>query len=421
MVTRMSVKTVAPLVNMGNWRKHPLVGCFAMGILKREVGEVELIPVAKGIIARWWIVLIAALVGVVALWSQESDLATNPEATEVLRKYESRDETALLSLVGIDPATVSPFPSFENQVLQMQEPAIREAISAELGYEVEVTITRSEQRFSLLDTVEGDGKTKFTFLSVGTPTYSFFCSDASADRCNSAIDAYQVRLQEVRKQSIVSGLERLQILLESLPIRTQSSTEKIDALKAAKPLIKGELALLSTTSSTVGATVSTVKSSTYAFGLIAGALIGLLIALQLTLTDKRVRSLSQLSKRFEERALLGVVTPESSSIQHVAAAIVARAHSLSITSVALVPVDEHTSTQLLVEQLHTVTSPMGVTVTSLTSVSVLSASELVSSQSGMIALASSGVSLTEDVVFTWSVLENADKPVIGVLLVDSAL
>ena len=421
MVTRMSVKTVAPLVNMGNWRKHPLVGCFAMGILKREVGEVELIPVAKGIIARWWIVLIAALVGVVALWSQESDLATNPEATEVLRTYESRDETALLSLVGIDPATVSPFPSFENQVLQMQEPAIREAISAELGYEVEVTITRSEQRFSLLDTVEGDGKTKFTFLSVGTPTYSFFCSDASADRCNSAIDAYQVRLQEVRKQSIVSGLERLQILLESLPIRTQSSTEKIDALKAAKPLIKGELALLSTTSSTVGATVSTVKSSTYAFGLIAGALIGLLIALQLTLTDKRVRSLSQLSKRFEERALLGVVTPESSSIQHVAAAIVARAHSLSITSVALVPVDEHTSTQLLVEQLHTVTSPMGVTVTSLTSVSVLSASELVSSQSGMIALASSGVSLTEDVVFTWSVLENADKPVIGVLLVDSAL
>ena len=417
----MSVKTVAPLVNMGNWRNHPLVGCFAMGILKREVGEVELIPVAKGIIARWWIVLIAALVGVVALWSQESDLATNPEATEVLRKYESRDETALLSLVGIDPATVSPFPSFENQVLQMQEPAIREAISAELGYEVEVTITRSEQRFSLLDTVEGDGKTKFTFLSVGTPTYSFFCSDASADRCNSAIDAYQVRLQEVRKQSIVSGLERLQILLESLPIRTQSSTEKIDALKAAKPLIKGELALLSTTSSTVGATVSTVKSSTYAFGLIAGALVGLLIALQLTLTDKRVRSLSQLSKRFEERALLGVVTPESSSIQHVAAAIVARAHSLSITSVALVPVDEHTSTQLLVEQLHTVTSPMGVTVTSLTSVSVLSASELVSSQSGMIALASSGVSLTEDVVFTWSVLENADKPVIGVLLVDSAL
>ena len=33
---------------MGNRRKPSLVGCFAMGILNREVGEVELIPVAKG-------------------------------------------------------------------------------------------------------------------------------------------------------------------------------------------------------------------------------------------------------------------------------------------------------------------------------------------------------------------------------------
>jgi hypothetical protein len=392
-----------------------------MGLLNREVGEIELIPVAKGVLTRWWIVLIAALIGVLAMWSQESDLATTPQTTEVFRTYESRDETALLSLVGIDPVTVSPFPSFENQVLQMQEPAMREAISTELGYEVGVSITRSEQRFSLLDTVEGDGKTKFTFLSVGTPTYTFYCSDASVDRCNNSIDAYLVQLQDMRKQSIISGLDRLQILLESLPIRTQSHTEKIDALKAAKPLIKGELALLSTTSNTVGATVSTVKPTTYAFGLIAGALFGLLIALQLTLTDKRVRSLSQLSKRFEARALLGVVTPEPSSIQHAVAAIVARAQSLSITSVALVPVDQQTSTQLLVEQLHSVTSPMGVTVTSLTSISDLSASEVISSQSGMIALASCGVSLTEDVVSTWSVLENANKPVIGVLLVDSAL
>ena len=417
----MGIKTVAPLATMGIWRKPPLVGCFAMGILNREVGEVELIPVAKGIASRWLIVLIAALVGVVAMWSQESDLSTTPASTEVLRTYESRDETALLSLVGIDPATVSPFPSFEHQVLQIQEPAMRDAISAKIGFEVVVSISRSEQRFSLLDTVEGDGKTKFTFLSVGTPTYTFYCSDISVDRCNTALDAYQLQLQEIRKQSIVTGLDRLQILLESLPIRTQSNTEKIEALKAAKPLIKGELALLSTTTNTVGATVSTVKPSTYAFGLIAGALIGLLIALQLTLTDKRVRSLSQLSKRFESRALIGTVTVELASIQHVAAAIVARAHSLSLTSVALVPVDAQTSTRLWVEQLHSVTSPMGVTITSLTNISALSASDLISSKSGMIALATRGVSHTEDIVATWSVLENAEKQVIGVLLADSEI
>ena len=392
-----------------------------MGILNREVGEVELIPVARGIISRWWIVLIASILGTIAMWSQESDLTTTPSTTEVFRTYESRDETALLSLVGIDPATVSPFPSFEHQVLQIQTASVRDAIAAKLGFEVTVSISRSEQRFSLLDTVEGDGKTKFTFLSVGTPTYTFYCSDSSIDRCNAALDEYQMELQGIRQQSIVSGLDRLQLLLESIPVSTQANADKIEALKAAKPLIKGELAMLSTTSNAVGGTVSTVKTSTYGFGFIAGALVGLLIALQLTLVDKRVRSLSQLSKRFETRSLLGVVTSEPSSIQYVAAAIVARAHSFSLTSVALVPVDEQTSIHLLVEQIHTVTSPMGVTVTSLTNISSLSASELISSKSGMIALASCGVSLTEDVVSTWTVLENADKPIIGVLLTDSAL
>ena len=406
---------------MGNRRKPPLVGCFVMGILNREVGEVELVPVAKGILARWWIVLIAALLGTVAMWSQESDLSTTPATTEVVRTYESRDETALLTLVGIDPSTVIPFPSFENQVLQVQQQAMRDSISSRIGFSASVSVSRSDQRFSLANSNLSDGLTKFTFLSVGTPTYTFFCSDESAENCNTAIDEYMLELQEIRKQSIVSGLDRLQILLESLPVRTQSNIEKIDALKAAKPLIKGELALLSTSTTAVGATVSTVKSSTYIFGLIGGAIIGLLIALQLTLTDKRVRSLSQLSKRFERRALLGVVTPEPASIQHVAAAIVARAHTLSLASVALVPVDEQTSALQLVEQIHAVTSPMGVTVTSLTNISSLSASDLISNKSGMIAVASRGVSLTEDIVNTWSVLENAEKPVIGVLLADSAI
>jgi len=195
----MGFKTVAPLATMGNRRKPSLVGCFAMGILNREVGEVELIPVAKGIVSRWWIVLIAAILGTVAMWSQESDLSSTPAQTEVVRIYESRDEIALLSLVGINPATVSPFPSFEHQVLQVQEPAMQDAISAKIGFDVVVSISRSEQRFSLLDTVEGDGKTKFTFLSVGTPTYTFYCSDASVDNCNTALDEYLLQLQEIQK------------------------------------------------------------------------------------------------------------------------------------------------------------------------------------------------------------------------------
>ena len=417
----MSTKTVAPLTNMGNRRKPPLVGCFAMGILNREVGEVELIPVAKGMASRWWIVLIAALVGAVAMWSQESDLATTPAITEVVRTYESRDETALLSLVGIDPSTVSPFPSFENQVLQVQAPATRDAIETKIGFSVSVSVSRGESRFSLINTNEGDGRTKFTFLSAGTPQYSFYCSDASENKCNTALDEYLLRLQEIRQQSIVSGLDRLQILLESLPINTAANEEKISALKAAKPLINGELALLSTSTNAVGATVSTVKSSTYTFGFIGGALIGLLIALQLTLMDKRVRSLSQLAKRFESQSILGMVTRESASIQHVAAAVVARANALSLSSVALVPVDGQTEALKLAEKLDAVTAAMGVTVTSLAPISSLTASDLISSHSGMITLASRGVSNTEEIVATWSVLDSAQKLLLGVILAEPAV
>ena len=417
----MSAQTVAPLIIMGNRRKPPLVGCFAMGILNREVGEVELIPVARGIVTRWWIVLIAAVLGTVAMWSQESDLATTPASVEVVRTYESRDETALLSLVGIDPSTVSPFPSFENQVIQVQSQTMRDAIETKIGFSTAVSVSRGESRFSLINTNEGDGKTKFTFLSAGTPQYSFYCSDASEDKCNTALDEYLLRLQEIRQQSIVSGLDRLQTLLESLPINTAANEEKISALKAAKPLINGELALLSTSTNAVGATVSTVKSSTYTFGFIGGAFIGLLIALQLTLMDKRVRSLSQLTKRFESQSLIGMVTRESASIQHVAAAIVARANALSLSLVALVPVDGQTEALKLAEKLDAVTASMGVTVTSLAPISSLTASDLISSHSGMITLASRGVSRTDDIVSTWSVLDSAQKPLLGVILAEPAL
>jgi hypothetical protein len=392
-----------------------------MGILNREVGEVELVPVAKGILARWWIVLIAALLGTIAMWSQESDLSTVPSNTEVVRTYESRDETALLALVGIDPATVSPFPSFENQILQVQQESMHNEIADKIGFSVSVSITREEQRFSLINTNQGDGLTKFTFLSVGTPKYTLYCSDASEERCNTALDEYLLRLQEIRRQSIVSGLDRLQLLLESLPLNTQSNVEQIAALKAAKMLINGELALLSNTSTAVGATISSVKSSTYAFGFAGGALVGLLVALQLTLIDKRVRSLSQLSRHFEPQTLLGLITHEPASVQNVAAAIVTRARNMSSTSVALVPVDDKTDVKDLILRIHSVTSSMGVSITSLAAISSLSANDLVSCESAILVIASRGVSATDDIVTTWSVLEKANKSMLGVLLADATI
>ena len=416
----MDFKTVAPLTSMANRRKHALVGCFAMGILNREVGEVELIPVAKGIISRWWIVLIAAVLGTIAMWSQESDLSTTPSITGISRIYESRDEMSLLSIVGIDPATVSPLPSFDNHILQVQEQASREKIAQQTGVNSEVTITRSEQRFSLLNTAEGDGKTKFTFLSVGTPTYSFNCSDSTAETCNTAIDAYVAALSEIRKDSIVAGMERVKSMLSTVAQGgSANAQEKINGINAALPLITGELALLSTSEEQHGGTITSVKKTTYGFGFIAGALIGLLIALQLTIVDKRVRSLSQLAKHVERTDILGHATSDTASIQHVAAALVARANQQSITSIALVPAASAGTASDLAAKLHAITQPLGVSVIAQPSVSSIDAQTLLSMGDGSVVVAEAKRSTTDDVVKTWSVLQSAQRVVLGAILVDA--
>ena len=388
-----------------------------MGIVNADVDEIEIIPVAKGIIARWWMVVIAALLGIVVMWSQESDLSTTPASTKVVRIYESRDETALLSLVGIDPATVSPFPSFDNQILQIQEPSIRKEIAAEIGFDLDVSISRSEQRFSLLDTVEGDGKTKFTFLSVGTPTYSFSCVDASPENCNTLIDEYVARLAQIRKESIVSGLDRLQSMLESLQLNTSANLDRIAAISSAKLLINGELALLSNINVPFGGTVSTVKSSTYAFGFFGGALVGLLLALQLTLIDKRVRSIHQLSKKFGPESVLGEIKGGKNSVEHVAAAIVAKANQQSIAAVAVLPANEKLSVEVLGNSLSAVTHPLGLTVEAMPEINLMNASQLLSSPRAAVVVAESGTTRFEEIEHTCAILRAANTLVLGILLV----
>ena len=413
----MSTRWVAPNSGLANQPKPALVGSFVMGIVNADVDEIEIVPVAKGILARWWMVVIAALLGIVVMWSQESDLSTTPASTKVVRIYESRDETALLSLVDIDPATVSPFPSFDHQILQIQEPSIREEIATKVGFDLDVSISRSEQRFSLLDTVEGDGKTKFTFLSVGTPTYSFSCTDASPENCNTLIDEYVARLAQIRKESIVSGLDRLQLMLESLQLNTSANLDRIAAISSAKSLINGELALLSNTNLPIGGTVSTVKSSTYAFGFFGGALVGLLLALQLTLIDKRVRTIHQLSKKFGSESVLGEIRDGNHSVEHVAAAIVAKASRQSISAVSVLPANEKFSVEMLGNNLSVITQQLGLTVEALPEINLVNASRLLSSPRAAVVVAESGKTRFEEIERTCAILRAANTLVLGILLV----
>jgi predicted membrane-bound spermidine synthase len=214
-------------------------------------------------------------------------------------------------------------------------------------------------------------------------------------------------------------MQRVKSMLSSIAQGgSQSAQEKIAGIDAALPLITGELALLSTSEDQYGGTITTVKKSSYGFGFVAGALIGLLIALQLTIVDKRIRSISQLAKHVERTDILGHATSDTISLQHVAAALVARANRQSIASIALVPAAPAGNTSDLAVKLHAITQSLGVSVIAQPNVSSVDAHSLLSMGDGAVVVVETNQATTDDVVKAWSVLASAQRTVIGVLLAD---
>jgi hypothetical protein len=221
----------------------------------------------------------------------------------------------------------------------------------------------------------------------------------------------------MRKESIVSGLDRLQLMLESLQLNTPANLDRIAAISSAKSLINGELALLSNTNMPIGGTVSTVKSSTYAFGFFGGALVGLLLALQLTLIDKRVRSVHQLSKKFGPESVLGEIKSGKHSVEHVAAAIVAKANQQSISAVSVFPANDKFSVEVLGNNLSAITHQLGLTVEALPEIDSVNASQLLSSPRAAVVVAQSGKTRFEEIERTCAILRAANTLVLGILLV----
>ena len=179
----------------------------------------------------------------------------------------------------------------------------------------------------------------------------------------------------------------------------------------------GELALLSTTNMPIGGTVSTVKSSTYAFGFFGGALVGLLLALQLTLIDKRVRTIHQLSKKFGSESVLGEIKSGKNSVEHVAAAIVAKANQQSISAVSVLPANEKFSVEVLGSNLSAITQQLGLTVEALPEIDLVNASQLLSSPRAAVVVAQSGKTRFEEIERTCAILRAANTLVLGILLV----
>lgn len=292
---------------------------------------------------RWWIVPVVLVVSVGLLWAQESDLQTEPESYFLSRTYEARDPTALLASVGIDPISVRAFPDINNQLVILQSTVTRDRIAKETGNDAIVNVSRAQPSFTLVDTLESDGKSSFVFQSAGVPTYSFNCTNQSREKCDSAIDAYVREANELRSASLRLGFEDLQAILKSLSAADDNReiTMKLNALDALKERVETPMFEISRYDQSMGSTVTNVKRPTYLFGVTAGIFVSLVILLQLTYSDNRIRSLRQLT-RLTPRTVIGALRPSSNGVgeRRVAVKIGCSLSECQASRVRLMPIRE---------------------------------------------------------------------------------
>jgi hypothetical protein len=290
---------------------------------------------------RWWVIPAVIAVAVGFLWAQESDLQVEPSSYMISHTFEARDPSAVLAGVGLEPSSIRSFPDVNNQFLVLQSAAVREEISSQLGREISVNVSRSRPSFTLIDTLESDGESSFVFTSTGVPTYSFACIEPVKSDCESAIEAYAQKAAELRRTALSVGLSDLRNVLQK--VREVSSdpsiATKIAAIDALEQDLETPLVKISEFEEAIGGTISTVRRPTYTFGVIAGAILGFLIVLQLTYSDRRIRSIRQLVRITGDRHLIGHIASSKNTVneRRVAVSIASVLSETNATMVRCIP------------------------------------------------------------------------------------
>lgn len=307
-----------------------------MSFLDSDLSSVDLRSTVAGVVRRWWVVAASVVVAIGIVFAQDSGLQTEPNGNVIVeRTYEATVETDELSIVKIDPAAITPVPSFDNQLAILRSDATLDELRASSGSDGAIEVTRSEPKFTIVETID-DLNNKVSFLSTGTPSYTYRCIGSKSSSCGSLIDAYVARTTELRKESVLGGLEdgisltnsliesgQERIVAESLDpsalaaqqAEISSLITKRNALERAASKVTGSLILVSEGSWTEGKSTASVSASTYGFGLGVGLIVGILIALQLAALDKKIRHAWQIRRVDDSLAVIGSPYPRHDDAQ----------------------------------------------------------------------------------------------------------
>ena len=390
---------------------------------------------------RWWIVLLSIVVAVFAVFIQEtnSKAPTDGYLVTVYKTYEAKIETSALQIAQVDPSAVVPFPSFESQLGVLQSGDTATELLARAGVDAVVAVTRSEPKFTMVDTLD-EANNRVTFLSRGTTSYTYMCRAANVEDCNKLIDAYVLKTSELRKDGTIGGLEVGQKLISELlmageadlkdlrstgaPATSITALEnklvdlktKSDALEFTADEIAGTLEFASEAIIEDGAAASFVKKSSYLYGLIFGLIVGLLIVSQLGITDKKIRSKRQVNRGQPGLSVLGDVAT-GFGLQEGIAAVVASARAHSVDLVRVVGLGGESST---LSSFNNEVAKHSLQVAPLPLFSTLTADVLLApANSAMLLVAVKGVSRIDSLQQAVEAAQLAGNQVLGLLLVSA--
>ena len=403
-----------------------LVGLKHMGPLSREIPQIDLRSVWSILRLRWWIIPICMIVALGLMFAQESDLQTTPNSIQIIKTYGARDELAGLALFGVDPNSVKEFPSFQNQlaIVRTDAPA---KIDESLAQAISIGVSRTDPQVSLINSAANDGGQKFTVLSAGTPNYVFTCISAERSNCDKAIDIYVGVVTETRKAGIIDGLKRLSLDVSRVLATTSAGSAdlsiKLNAINASIATVSGELSLVGEDTQTTGGTVSSVKLSTYVFGLSVGLLVAILIILQLTYTDNKIRSRRSLNRLQSELLFLGELQAggSDSSATQVASALVFQAKNAEAASVHVCSTDSTSTSAIVAEALEKAGIAAHLTVVGAQNVDSMSVNELVAQGSqAFVLIAWKHSTKASDLMNAQQTLVGSGNRVLGVILATPA-
>ena len=174
---------------------------------------------------------------------------------------------------------------------------------------------------------------------------------------------------------------------------------------------------------TTGGTVTSVKLSTYAFGLSVGLIVAILIILQLTYTDDKIRSRRSFSRLHPDLSFLGELNTDGSdsSATQVASALVFQAKNAAAASVHVCSTNSTSTSASVTESLAKAGIAAHLTVVGAQNVDSMSVNELVAHGSqAFVLIAWRNSTTARDLLNAQQVLVGSGNRVLGVILATPA-